>query len=41
MISTMTMFVPPTGPQLFRAFGLPLVLADAASAELRSAPHRS
>jgi RNA polymerase sigma-70 factor, ECF subfamily len=40
-ISTMTMFVPPTGPSLFHAFGLPLVLADAASAEVRSAPHRS
>ena len=33
MISTLTLFVPPTGPRLFDAFGLPLSLPDAASAE--------
>jgi RNA polymerase sigma-70 factor, ECF subfamily len=32
MISALTMFVPPTGPRLFGAFGLPLILSDAASA---------
>jgi RNA polymerase sigma-70 factor, ECF subfamily len=31
MISAMTVFLPPTGPRLFDGFGLPLVLADAAS----------
>jgi RNA polymerase sigma-70 factor, ECF subfamily len=41
MISTLTAFVPPTGPQLFGAFGLPLILPDAASARLPSAPHNS
>ncbi len=41
MISTMTLFVPPTGPRLFHAFGLPLSLPDAASAELPSRPQRS
>ena len=30
-ISTLTAFVPPIGPNLFHAFGLPLVLPDAAS----------
>jgi RNA polymerase sigma-70 factor (ECF subfamily) len=29
-IATLTMFVPPTGPDLFAAFGLPPVLAEAA-----------
>jgi hypothetical protein len=29
MISTLTAFVPPTGSQLFHAFGLPLILPDA------------
>ena len=29
-ISTITMFVPPTGPDLFKSFGLPLVLPEAA-----------
>jgi RNA polymerase sigma-70 factor, ECF subfamily len=29
MISSLTLFVPPVGPQLFDAFGLPLVLPDA------------
>jgi hypothetical protein len=33
MISTLTLFVPPTGPRLFQAFGFPLSLPDAASAE--------
>jgi RNA polymerase sigma-70 factor (ECF subfamily) len=41
MISTLTLFVPPTGPRLFHAFGLPLSLPDAASAELPSTPHHS
>jgi RNA polymerase sigma-70 factor (ECF subfamily) len=34
MISTMTLFVPPTGPSLFPAFGLPLSLSDDAGAVL-------
>jgi RNA polymerase sigma-70 factor (ECF subfamily) len=34
MISTLTLFVPPTGPRLFEAFGLPLILPDSATAEL-------
>jgi RNA polymerase sigma-70 factor (ECF subfamily) len=41
MISTLNLFVPPTGPRLFQAFGLPLSLLDAASAELPSTPHHS
>jgi RNA polymerase sigma-70 factor, ECF subfamily len=41
MISTLTMFVPPTGPHLFHAFGLPLILMDAAGAESPSAPRHS
>ena len=41
MISTLTLFVPPTGPMMFQSFGLPLILPDAASAELLSVPHRS
>ena len=41
MISTLTLFVPPTGPRLFDAFGLPLSLPDAESSELPSTPHRS
>jgi RNA polymerase sigma-70 factor (ECF subfamily) len=40
-ISTLTLFVPPTGPRLFHDFGLPLSLPDAASAELPSMPHNS
>jgi len=32
IISTLTMFVPPMGPGLFREFGLPISLPDAASA---------
>ena len=39
MISTLTLFVKPTGPHLFRAFGLPLIVPDAASVELPSTPH--
>jgi RNA polymerase sigma-70 factor, ECF subfamily len=39
MISTLTIFVPPIGPQLFGAFGLPLILPDTASAGLPPAPH--
>jgi RNA polymerase sigma-70 factor (ECF subfamily) len=31
-ISTLTTFVPPDGPRLFHAFGLPLILPDAAGA---------
>jgi len=41
MISTLTLFVPPTGPRLFEAFGLPLSLPDTASAELPSKPHHT
>jgi RNA polymerase sigma-70 factor (ECF subfamily) len=41
IISTLTLFVPPTGPRMFQAFGLPLSLPDAASAELPSTPHHS
>jgi RNA polymerase sigma-70 factor, ECF subfamily len=37
-ISTITMFVPPTGPDLFKSFGLPLILQDGGDA---SAPHHS
>jgi RNA polymerase sigma-70 factor (ECF subfamily) len=32
-ISALSVFVPPTGPQLFPAFGLPLILPTAASAD--------
>jgi RNA polymerase sigma-70 factor, ECF subfamily len=41
MISTLTLFVPSTGPRLFDAFGLPLSLPDAASSELPSMPHQT
>jgi RNA polymerase sigma-70 factor, ECF subfamily len=40
MISTLTLFVEPTGPQLFDAFGLPLVLTEAAG-QSASTPHHS
>ena len=40
-ISTLTLFVPPPGPRLFHAFGLPLSLPDVASRELPSTPHHS
>jgi len=32
LISRLTLFVEPVGPRLFAAFGLPLVLPDAAKA---------
>ena len=41
MISTLTLFVPPTGPRLFHAFGLPPGFADAASGELAATPRHS
>lgn len=41
VISTLTLFVPPTGPRLFHAFGLPLSLPDAASSKSPSTPHDS
>ncbi len=40
-ISRLTLFVQYADPRLFQAFGLPLNLADAASAELPSKPHHS
>jgi RNA polymerase sigma-70 factor (ECF subfamily) len=40
-IAALTLFVKPDGPRLFDAFGLPLTLPDAASAELLSTPHHS
>jgi RNA polymerase sigma-70 factor, ECF subfamily len=33
-ISALTAFLPPTGSQLFRAFGFPLILPDAASGDI-------
>ena len=33
-IATIAMFVPPTGPELFKSFGLPLVLLDAGEASI-------
>jgi RNA polymerase sigma-70 factor, ECF subfamily len=39
-ISGLTLFAKPTGPQLFQAFRLPLILPDA-GAEVLSAPHDS
>jgi RNA polymerase sigma-70 factor (ECF subfamily) len=41
MISTLTLFVPPVGPQLFDAFGLPPVLPDDASGKVSLALHHS
>jgi len=41
MISRLTLFVQYADPHLFRAFGLPLILPDAGSAELNSTPHHS
>ncbi len=38
LISMITVFGPPIGPNLFQAFGLPLILPDAASAKLSSTP---
>jgi RNA polymerase sigma-70 factor (ECF subfamily) len=40
-ISTVTLFAKPDSPRLFDAFGLPLTLTDAASAELLARPERS
>jgi RNA polymerase sigma-70 factor (ECF subfamily) len=34
-ISTITMFVPPTGPNLFKSFGLPLILPEVGDASTR------
>ncbi|HLW93465.1 MAG TPA: sigma-70 family RNA polymerase sigma factor [Roseiarcus sp.] len=39
IISTLTIFTPPVGPQLFPAFGLPVVLPDDGSAKAQLAPH--
>jgi RNA polymerase sigma-70 factor (ECF subfamily) len=41
MIARLTLFVEPAGARLFPNFGLPLVLADGASAELLFGAHRS
>jgi RNA polymerase sigma-70 factor, ECF subfamily len=41
VISALTLFVKPTGPRLFHAFGLPLTLPAAASTELLPTPHPS
>ncbi len=40
-IAALTLFVKPDGPRLFDAFGFPLTLPDATSAELLSTPHHS
>jgi RNA polymerase sigma-70 factor (ECF subfamily) len=40
-IAALTLFVKPDSPRLFEAFGFPLTLPDAASAELLSTPHES
>lgn len=40
-ISTVTLFAKPDSPRLFDAFGLPLTLTDAASAELLARPRHS
>ncbi len=40
IISTLTAFVPPAGPRLFDAFGLPLILPETAGAESPSTVHR-
>lgn len=40
-ISTLTAFQPPTGPNLFPAFGLPIIIPETAGGELRSAPQAS
>ena len=37
-ISGLTLFVKPAGPQLFQAFGLPLILPDA-GVQMPSAPY--
>lgn len=38
LISALTTFIPPTGPRLFDAFGLPLTLAEGINAELLAGP---
>jgi hypothetical protein len=40
-IGNLTAFVLPSGPQLFHASGLPLVLPDATRGEALSTPHKS
>jgi hypothetical protein len=40
-ISRLTLFAKPDSERLFLAFGLPLTLPDAVSAESLSAPHHS
>jgi RNA polymerase sigma-70 factor (ECF subfamily) len=40
-IAALTLFVKPDSPRLFEAFGFPLTLPDATSAELLSTPHHS
>jgi RNA polymerase sigma-70 factor (ECF subfamily) len=40
-ISTLTLFVPPAGPRLFDAFGLPLALPDGADSCVQTTPERS
>jgi hypothetical protein len=40
-IGNLTAFVPPSGPQLFHASGLPFVLADTTRGEALSTPHKS
>src|SRR5262249_10390893 len=40
-IPPLTLSANPASPRLFDAFGLPLILPDAASAELLSTPHHS
>ncbi len=41
LISTLTAFQPPAGPNLFPTFGLPIILPDTAGGELHSRPHTS
>jgi RNA polymerase sigma-70 factor (ECF subfamily) len=41
LISAVTAFLPPTGPNLFPAFGLPMFLPDAAGGDLHSVSHTS
>jgi RNA polymerase sigma-70 factor, ECF subfamily len=40
-ISSLTLFAKPTGPQLFDAFGLPLIIPDTSSIASLSTPHHS
>ncbi len=39
IISTLTAFVPPVGPRLFDAIGLPLILPETAGADSPSTAH--